>query len=187
TVFYGSVDLAAPRYHSSWMFVSEADFASANLKGRYLPASRNAVLIGATTRTTSYTAINGRIVDTPVDDAAVDGGVARGSRGRTNQDSVARSRQVAAFEVGTREVRLAHEHPAGMIARRGQIDAAIEHGVVAPHDFRRHGRPTDVAAAVAPLHPCRAPLVARHPHPAILDGIDPATVVIRSPTPRLVR
>jgi len=70
-VFYGSVDLAAPRYHSSWMFVSEADFASANLKGRYLPASRNAVLIGATARTTSYTAINGRIVNRGVDVARI--------------------------------------------------------------------------------------------------------------------
>ena len=51
--------------------MSEADFASANLKGRYLPASRNAVLIGATTRTTSYTAINGRIVNRGVDVARI--------------------------------------------------------------------------------------------------------------------
>jgi hypothetical protein len=66
-VFYGSVDLATPRYHPSWMFVAEADFARGSIRGHYLPASRNAVLIGATARTTSYAAINGRIVNRGVD------------------------------------------------------------------------------------------------------------------------
>jgi hypothetical protein len=66
-VFYGSVDLAAPRYHPGWVFVGEVDFARGNVRGRTLPASQNGVLLGATARSTSYAAVNGRIVNRGVD------------------------------------------------------------------------------------------------------------------------
>lgn len=54
------------------------------------------------------------------------------------------------------------------------------------HTWRRHGRPTDVASAVAPADPGRCPFNARNPDPAAGGIISPITVVITSPGPRFV-
>jgi hypothetical protein len=70
-VVYGSIDLAAPRYHPTWVFVSETDFAHGNIRTGYIPAPRNAAMLSATARVTNYATINGRIVNRSIDAARV--------------------------------------------------------------------------------------------------------------------
>ncbi len=64
-VFYGSVDLAAPRCHPGW--VCGRGRCARQRKGRTLPASQNGVLLGATARGANYAGLNGRIVNRGVD------------------------------------------------------------------------------------------------------------------------
>ena len=64
---YADVDLGAPRYRASWVFVSEADFAHGSIRGRFIPANRNATILNATARATNYTTINGRIINRGID------------------------------------------------------------------------------------------------------------------------
>lgn len=61
------VDLGAPRYTSSWVFVSENDFARGEIRGRRVDAGRNRALISASARVTSYASVDGRIVNRSLD------------------------------------------------------------------------------------------------------------------------
>ena len=70
-VVYANVDITAPRYYPSWVFVGDADFARGNIRARRLPASRNQTMLAATVRAGGYSAINGRIVNRGVDAAQI--------------------------------------------------------------------------------------------------------------------
>jgi hypothetical protein len=67
TAVYAGVDLSAPRFHPSWVFVGEADFARGSIRQRRMPAARNQAMLGTTMRTGGYSTINGRIVNLGVD------------------------------------------------------------------------------------------------------------------------
>jgi hypothetical protein len=68
---YGSVDLGAPRYQTSWVFVAEGDFARGAIKARKVAATRNAALLASTARVGGYAAVNGRIINRGVDAAQI--------------------------------------------------------------------------------------------------------------------
>ena len=53
--------------------------------------------------------------------------------------------------------------------------------------FRWQGCPANVIAALTPSDPCRCPLAAGHPYPAMAAEMDPATVVVGGPAKRLIR
>lgn len=59
---------------------------------------------------------------------------------------------------------------------------------VVPVVIRRRGRPADVviAGAITPGDPRTGVTATRNPHPTVVRKNDPATVVIRRPTPRVV-
>src|SRR5208282_963689 len=52
------------------------------------------------------------------------------------------------------------------------------------HRAGRERRPTTVSAAFAPADPGRAPVGIRHPDPAVIGVVRPATVMVRGPRPR---
>jgi hypothetical protein len=51
---------------------------------------------------------------------------------------------------------------------------------------RTDGRPTVIAAILAPGDPCRGPFISRHPHPAIGVIIEPVAIVESSPAPVVI-
>jgi len=58
---------------------------------------------------------------------------------------------------------------------------------IAPRSKDRAGRqrrPTTISAPFAPADPGRAPLGVRHPDPAFVGVVRPATIVVRGPSPR---
>ena len=61
------IDLSAPRYYRSWVFVSEGDFVRGNVRARRIPPSRNEAMLRASARVTSYASVNGRIVNRSLD------------------------------------------------------------------------------------------------------------------------
>jgi hypothetical protein len=48
------------------------------------------------------------------------------------------------------------------------------------------GNPTDVAVAIAPIHPGRTPHCVGNPHPAVVVGEKPTAIVKRRPTPLVI-
>jgi hypothetical protein len=66
-VVSAGIDLGSPRFASTWIFVSESDFARGRLHGNRLPAARNAALISASARVTNYTSVKNRVYDRSID------------------------------------------------------------------------------------------------------------------------
>jgi len=64
--------------------------------------------------------------------------------------------------------------------------AVVNPPVDAEHCIRTKRRPADVVTSVAPLHPCRCPIVPGNPYPTVEVVVVPAPVVEHCPTPRLV-
>ncbi len=75
------------------------------------------------------------------------------------------------------------------VARRAEVVTRIAVTVhtVAEATIWRQRCPADVIAALTPRHPCWSPFAARHPHPAVVRQVHPATVVIHDPAKGLVR
>lgn len=71
TFVYAGVDLSQPRYHSSWVFIGEAEFARGDFRARRVPPSRNAAMVRASARVTNYATVNARIVNRSIDVARV--------------------------------------------------------------------------------------------------------------------
>ena len=53
--------------------------------------------------------------------------------------------------------------------------------------IRSKGGPTAIPASITPAHPGRSPFMTRYPNPAIVPIVCPATIVVASPSPRIVR
>ena len=65
------VDLGTPRYASSWVFLSEGDFARGSVRAHRIPQNRNRDLLAASVRVTNYASVNGRIVNRSIDVARI--------------------------------------------------------------------------------------------------------------------
>ena len=52
---------------------------------------------------------------------------------------------------------------------------------------RTQWRPSAVAAAITPAHPCRGPLITWNPNPAIVWIVGPPAIVVAGPSPWIVR
>ena len=97
----------------------------------------------------------------PVNDAGV-----------AQDDETAVARHVIAAQLRLADVPQRHEAPI-----LGVLVVSVDQIV------RRHWRPADIVAAIAPVDPGRRPFVARHPKPAGAAVVRPAAVVIDHPAP----
>lgn len=71
TFITAGIDLGTPRYASSWVFVSDADFARGSVRAHRLPQVRNRALLASSVRVTNYASLNGRIVNRSIDAARI--------------------------------------------------------------------------------------------------------------------
>src|SRR5262249_47554383 len=100
---------------------------------------------------------------------------------------VAGWRKAPCMDIAAGEIAFPYEDPGRIIARSAEVDADGEKSAVSVAFFRRHRRPADATVAVAPIDPAGSPVLVRHPDPAVVYGVDPASIMVRGPTPRLVR
>ena len=82
---------------------------------------------------------------------------------------------------GASEMVVGHEGEPRAADPEGDLHGGIPRAVAIGECFRGKRRPTDIAGAFTPRHPCRRPLVARNPYPACIAQKRPTPVVVAGP------